>query len=56
MSGKSAGKSVGSNETTLSVKKGATVKVKVKAYVYDNAGTKLVGAYSATVTKKTDNK
>lgn len=56
VSGKSAGKSVGSNGTTLTVKKGATVKVKVKAYVYDNAGKKLVGAYSTTVTKKTDNK
>ncbi len=56
VSGKSAGKSVGSNGTTLTVKKGATVKVKVKAYVYDNSGKKLVGAYSTTVTKKTDNK
>ncbi|MCI6648030.1 MAG: Ig-like domain-containing protein [Lachnospiraceae bacterium] len=55
VSGKSAGKSVGSNATTLTVKKGATVKVKVKAYVYDGAN-KLVGAYSTTVTKKTDKK
>jgi hypothetical protein len=52
---KSAGKSVGSNSTTLTVKKGATVKVKVKAYVYDGEN-KLVGAYSTTVTKKTDKK
>ena len=53
---KSAGKSVGSNKTTLSVKKGATVKVKVKAYIYDATGKKLVGSYSKTVTKKTDKK
>ena len=53
---KSAGKSVGSNKTTLSVKKGATVKVKVKAYIYNAAGTKLVGSYSKTVTLKTDKK
>lgn len=56
VNGKSAGKSVGSNKTTLSVKKGATVKVKVKAYVYDESGNKLVGTYSKTVTKKTDKK
>lgn len=56
VNGKSAGKSVGSNSTTLSVKKGATVKVKVKAYVYDASGKKLVGTYSKTVTKKTDKK
>ena len=53
---KSAGKSVGSNKTTLSVKKGATVKVKVKAYIYDATGKKLVGSYSKTITKKTDKK
>ncbi len=53
---KSAGKSVGSNKTTLSVKKGATVKVKVKAYIYDTTGKKLVGSYSKTITKKTDKK
>lgn len=53
---KSAGKSVNGGKTTLTVKKGATVKVKVKAYVYDETGTKLVGAYSTTVTKKTDKK
>ena len=53
---KSAGKSVGSNKTTLSVKKGATVKVKVKAYIYNAEGTKLVGSYSKTITKKTDKK
>jgi hypothetical protein len=53
---KSAGKSVGSNKATLSVKKGATVKVKVKAYIYDATGKKLVGSYSKTVTKKTDKK
>ena len=52
----SAGKSVCSNKTTLSVKKGATVKVKVKAYIYDATGKKLVGSYSKTVTKKTDKK
>ena len=53
---KSAGKSVGSNKTTLSVKKGATVKVKVKAYIYNASGKKLVGSYSKTVTLKTDKK
>jgi len=53
---KSSGKSVGSNKATLSVKKGATVKVKVKAYIYDATGKKLVGSYSKTVTKKTDKK
>ena len=53
---KSAGKSVNGGKTTLTVKKGATVKVKVKAYVYDETGTKLVGTYSTTVTKKTDKK
>lgn len=53
---KSAGKSVNGGKTTLTVKKGATVKVKVKAYVYDETGTKLVSAYSTTVTKKTDKK
>ncbi len=53
---KSSGKSVNGGKTTLVVKKGATVKVKVKAYVYDATGKKLVGAYSTTVTKKTDKK
>jgi hypothetical protein len=53
---KNGGKSVGSNSTTLTVKKGATIKVKVKAYVFDETGTKLVGSYSKTVTKKTDKK
>lgn len=53
---KSAGKSVNGSSTTLSVKKGATVKVKVKAYVYDASGKKLVGTYSTTVTRKTDKK
>jgi hypothetical protein len=56
ISGKSAGRSVAGNSATLKVKKGATVKVKVKAYVYDASGKKLVGTYSATVTKKTDKK
>jgi hypothetical protein len=56
VSGKSAGKSVNGNKTTLAVKKGATVKVKVKAYIYDATGKKLVGTYSKTVTKKTDKK
>ena len=56
VSGKSAGKSVNGNKTTLTVKKGATVKVKVKAYVYDATGKKLVGTYSKTITKKTDKK
>ena len=32
---KTSGKSVGSTKATLSVKKGATVKVRVKAYYYD---------------------
>ena len=53
---KSSGKSVNGGKTTLVVKKGATVKVKVKAYVYDATGKKLVGTYSTTVTKKTDKK
>ena len=53
---KTSGKSIGSARTTLSVKKGATVKVRVKAYYYDAAGQKHVGAYSKWVTKKTDKK
>ena len=53
---KVAGKSVASNKATLSVKKGATVKVRVKAYYYDNDGNKHVGAYSSWKTLKTDKK
>ena len=53
---KTSGKSIGSTRTTLSVKKGATVKVRVKAYYYDATGQKHVGAYSKWVTKKTDKK
>ena len=53
---KTSGKSVGSNRTILSVKKGATVKVRVKAYYYDANGEKHVGAWSKWVTKKTDKK
>jgi len=53
---KTSGKSVGSNRTILSVKKGATVKVRVKAYYYDANGLKHVGKYSKWVTKKTDKK
>ena len=53
---KVSGKSVGSTKTTLSVKKGATVKVRVKAYYYDENGNKHVGAYSAWKTLKTDKK
>lgn len=53
---KTAGKSVASTRTILSVKKGATVKVRVKAYYYDSEGNKHVGAYSKWVTKKTDKK
>ena len=56
ISGKTAGKSVGSTKTTLSVKKGATVKVRVKAYYYDANGVKHVGAYSSWKTLKTDKK
>ena len=56
VSGKTSGKSVGSTKTTLSVKKGATVKVRVKAYYYDENGSKHVGAYSAWKTLKTDKK
>ena len=56
VSGKTAGKSVGSTKTTLSVKKGATVKVRVKAYYYDANGVKHVGAYSSWKTLKTDKK
>ena len=53
---KVSGKSIGSTKTTLSVKKGATVKVRVKAYFYDANGKKHVGAYSAWKTLKTDKK
>ena len=53
---KTSGKSVGSTKATLSVKKGATVKVRVKAYYYDASGKKHVGAYSAWKTLKTDKK
>ena len=53
---KTSGKSIGSTKTTLSVKKGATVKVRVKAYYYDENGSKHVGAYSAWKTLKTDKK
>ena len=53
---KTSGKSVGSTKATLSVKKGATVKVRVKAYYYDANGQKHVGAYSAWKTLKTDKK
>ena len=56
VSGKTSGKSIGSTKTTLSVKKGATVKVRVKAYYYDENGSKHVGAYSAWKTLKTDKK
>ena len=56
VSGKTSGKSVGSTKTTLSVKKGATVKVRVKAYYYDANGVKHVGKYSAWKTLKTDKK
>ena len=53
---KTSGKSVGSTKATLSVKKGATVKVRVKAYYYDANGVKHVGKYSAWKTLKTDKK
>ena len=53
---KTAGKSVATNKATLSVKKGAKVKVRVKAYYYDNDGNKHVGAYSSWKTLKTDKK
>ena len=53
---KTSGKSVASTKTTLSVKKGATVKVRVKAYYYDASGKKYVGKYSAWKTLKTDKK
>lgn len=56
VSGKTSGKSIGSTKTTLSVKKGATVKVRVKAYYYDENGSKHVGKYSAWKTLKTDKK
>ena len=56
VNGKSAGKSVNGTKTTLTVKKGATVKVKVKAYIYDENNEKFVGSYSSTVSKKTDKK
>ena len=53
---KTSGKSIGSTKTTLSVKKGATVKVRVKAYYVDPNGKKHVGKYSAWKTLKTDKK
>ena len=53
---KTSGKSVASTKASLSVKKGATVKVRVKAYYYDANGVKHVGKYSKWVTKKTDKK
>lgn len=53
---KTSGKSVGSTKATLSVKKGATVKVRVKAYYYDANGQKHVGAWSSWKTLKTDKK
>jgi len=53
---KTSGKSVGSNKTILSVKKGATVKVRVKAYYWDANGEKHVGKYSAWKTFKSDKK
>ena len=53
---KVSGKSIGSTKTTLSVKKGATVKVRVKAYYYDANGVKHVGKYSSWKTLKTDKK
>ena len=56
VSGKTSGKSIGSTKTTLSVKKGATVKVRVKAYYYDANGVKHVGKYSSWKTLKTDKK
>lgn len=56
VSGKTSGKSIGSTKTTLSVKKGATIKVRVKAYYTDANGVKHVGAYSSWKTLKTDKK
>ncbi|MGN0241187.1 MAG: Ig domain-containing protein [Candidatus Weimeria sp.] len=53
---KTSGKTVGSTKTSLSVAKGKTVKVRVKAYYYDENGTKHVGSYSAWKTLKTDKK
>ena len=53
---KASGKSVGSTKTTLSVAKGKTVKVRVKAYYYDENGTKHVGKWSSWKTLKTDKK
>ena len=53
---KTSGKSVGSTKTTLSVAKGKTVKVRVKAYYYDESGKKHVGKYSSWKTLKTDKK
>jgi len=53
---KTSGKSVASTKASLSVKKGATVKVRVKAYYYDANGVKHVGKYSSWKTLKTDKK
>ena len=53
---KVSGKSIGSTKTTLSVAKGKTIKVRVKAYYYDENGKKHVGKYSSWKTLKTDKK
>ena len=53
---KTSGKTVGSTKTSLSVAKGKTVKVRVKAYYFDTNGTKHVGKYSSWKTLKTDKK
>ena len=55
-SGKWVAKNVKGTKTTLKVKKGATVTVKVKAYKKTDAGKTVWGPKATKVTKKTDKK
>ncbi|MDD6381044.1 MAG: hypothetical protein PUG04_05090 [Lachnospiraceae bacterium] len=54
--GKWIAKNVTSNKATLSVKKGAKVQVKVKAFIKNSAGTTTWGPKAAKKTLKTDKK
>ncbi|MDD6381437.1 MAG: Ig-like domain-containing protein [Lachnospiraceae bacterium] len=54
--GKWVAKNVTSNKATLSVKKGAKVQVKVKAFVKDSTGKTTWGPKATKVTKTTDKK
>lgn len=55
-SGKWVAKNVAGSKTTLKVKKGATVTVKVRAYKKTDAGKTVWGPKATKVTKKTDKK